>query len=279
MLRFTPMPLALVLVDIDDFKQVNDAFTHVVGDEVLRRVAECLGRELRVGDHLARYGGDEFIALLPRTGDQEARQVAQRMSDAIATLPWSELADGLSVRVSTGFAALWSLTGRRPDRDAENLFRRADEALLEAKRRRARGGTQPAWPVGGRRRRVAALDPGDDRAPTPPGGVRTAPPTPGRGTPQAYSAPRDTRAGWSGDPSGPPTAPVTAPVPRVNGAGPNGIGTAGASGDDALNRVDWDDPGNDPASTPPQGAASVSRRRRVPVIDLRGASTSRTPFG
>src|SRR5919202_1598862 len=175
MLRFTPMPLALVVVDIDDFKQVNDAFTHVVGDEVLRRVAEVLGRELRVGDHLTRYGGDEFIALLPRTGDQEARQVAQRMSDAIATLPWSELADGLSVRVSTGSAALWSLTGRRPDRDAENLFRRADEALLEANRRRARDAAQAAGPVGGRRRRVAGLD---DRPPTPPGGVRAAPATP-----------------------------------------------------------------------------------------------------
>jgi diguanylate cyclase (GGDEF)-like protein len=265
MLRFTPMPLALVLVDIDDFKQVNDAFTHVVGDEVLRRVAECLGRELRVGDHLARYGGDEFIALLPRTGDQEARQVAQRMTDAIAVRPWGELADGLSVRVSTGSAALWSLTGRRPDRDAENLFRRADEALLEAKRRRARGGNQPAWPVGGRRRRVAVLDQGEDRPPTPPTGVPTAPATPGRGTPHAHAAPTATRSGWSGDPSGPPTAPVTAPIPaRMNGGGPNGI--------DAAQH-------DDPASTPPHGAVSGSRRRRPPVIDLRGASTSRTPFG
>ena len=160
MLRFTPMPLALVLVDIDHFKQVNDAFTHVVGDEVLRRVAECLGRELRVGDHLARYGGDEFIALLPRTGDQEARQVAQRMSDAIGRLPWAELADGLTVGVSTGSAALWSLTGRRPDRDAENLFRRADEALLEAKRRRVGDGRPAvAWPPPRRRR----PSPTDDR--------------------------------------------------------------------------------------------------------------------
>jgi diguanylate cyclase (GGDEF)-like protein len=279
MLRFTPMPLALVLVDIDDFKQVNDAFTHVVGDEVLRRVAECLGRELRVGDHLARYGGDEFIALLPRTGDQEARQVARRMSDAIAALPWGELADGLSVRVSTGFAALWSLTGRRPDRDAENLFRRADEALLEAKRRRARGGTHPAWPVGGRRRRVAALEPEDDPAPTPPTGVRTASPTPARGTAHAHDTPTATRAGWSGDPSGPPTAPVTAPVPaRVNGIGSNGIGAAGASGQ-PLVPVDPDHPGRDVAPTPAQEAATGSPRRHAPVIDLPGASTSRTPFG
>jgi diguanylate cyclase (GGDEF)-like protein len=186
MLRFTPMPLALVLVDIDHFKQVNDAFTHVVGDEVLRRVAECLGRELRVGDHLARYGGDEFIALLPRTGDQEARQVALRMSEAIGRLPWAELADGLTVGVSTGSAALWSLTGRRPDRDAENLFRRADEALLEAKRRRAGDGPAAvAWPSPRRRRpfplddrvvEIAAVEPdtdldqpGETTTPVPPG--------------------------------------------------------------------------------------------------------------
>ena len=139
MLRFTPTAdVALVLVDIDDFKGVNDRFTHVVGDEVLRRVAGVAGPGLRVGDRLVRYGGDEFVVLLPRTGDQEARQVAGRMATAIARLPWAELADGLEVRVTTGCAALWSLTGRRPDRDAEHLFRRADEALLEAKRRRGR---------------------------------------------------------------------------------------------------------------------------------------------
>jgi diguanylate cyclase (GGDEF)-like protein len=175
MLRFTPMPLALVLVDIDDFKQVNDAFTHVVGDEVLRRVAGCLVRELRAGDHLARYGGDEFIALLPRTGDQEARQVAQRMADSIARMAWFELADGLAVGVTTGSAALWSLTGRRPDRDAENLFRRADEALLEAKRRRAEGSPPVTdWPPSRRRDRPIVGDqPEVDHAwepePSPPG--------------------------------------------------------------------------------------------------------------
>jgi diguanylate cyclase (GGDEF)-like protein len=257
MLRFTPMPLALVLVDIDDFKQVNDAFTHVVGDEVLRRVAECLSRELRVGDHLARYGGDEFIALLPRTGDQEARQVAQRMSDAIATLPWGELADGLSVRVSTGSSALWSLTGRRPDRDAENLFRRADEALLDAKRRRARGVTEPAWPVGGRRRRVAALEPPDDPAP-------------------------GSRPGWSADPLGPPTAPVTAPVPaRRNGAASNGsVGEVDPRREaDAHEGTEQGFHEGGEAPPPAHDVVPDARRRRPPVIDLRGASSGRSPLG
>jgi diguanylate cyclase (GGDEF)-like protein len=310
MLRFTPMPLALVLVDIDHFKQVNDAFTHVVGDEVLRRVAECLGHELRVGDHLARYGGDEFIALLPRTGDQEARQVAQRMSDAITRLPWAELADGLTVGVSTGSAALWSLTGRRPDRDAENLFRRADEALLEAKRRRAEGGlpTVP-WPAP-RRRRPSSLDEsgvldltpveadeelGDAGEPATP--VSVAP----RHRPPAHLPPPHPEPTHV-PVSGPVTAPVTAPLPgpghgtherpdppdggdslhhrqQLHGFNPNGHGSqrlspstgGGGSG-----------PGEAPGSTPATGVPHVPgtrSRRRATIIDLSGASTSRTPFG
>ncbi|MBI4942507.1 MAG: GGDEF domain-containing protein, partial [Actinobacteria bacterium] len=150
-LRFTPLPMSLVLVDVDDFKGVNDRFTHVVGDEVLRRGAGSLSAQLRVGDRLLRYGGDEFVVLLPRTGDQEARQVAGRMADAVADMPWGDLAEGLDVRITTGCAALWSLTGRRPERDAEQLFRRADEALLEAKRQRPHSRDQNPWQAGGRR--------------------------------------------------------------------------------------------------------------------------------
>ena len=292
MLRFTPMPLALVLVDIDDFKQVNDAFTHVVGDEVLRRVAECLGRELRVGDHLARYGGDEFIALLPRTGDQEARQVAQRMSDAIAALPWGELADGLSVRVSTGFAALWSLTGRRPDRDAENLFRRADEALLEAKRRRAGGGD--AARLAGRRAASAGghARPRERAGPDPARrGRRRSPDPRARHCARPPRRSGATRAGWSGDPSGPPTAPVTAPVPaRLNGLDSKDMGSSGVDptgvGVDAIGAAArrWS------RRTPLiPGPTRRPRRRRVPprghvagaVLSSTsgGRPTSRTPFG
>lgn len=135
MLRFTQLPVAMVLVDLDDFKQVNDTFTHLVGDEVLRQVARTLSEQVGPGDRLVRYGGDEFVVLLPGAGDAEATKAARRMSRAIHTLPWDSVASGLRVRVTTGCAALYALTGRRPAADAERLFRRADEALLEAKRR------------------------------------------------------------------------------------------------------------------------------------------------
>jgi diguanylate cyclase (GGDEF)-like protein len=134
MLRFAELPLSMVVVDIDDFKRVNDEYTHLIGDQVLRQVAGTLLESLGPGDRLLRYGGDEFVVLLPGTSDQEARLAAEAMTDAIHAYPWDAVAAGLRVKVTTGCAALWALTGRRPAADAARLFRRADEALLEAKR-------------------------------------------------------------------------------------------------------------------------------------------------
>ncbi len=135
MLRFTQLPVAMVLLDLDDFKRINDEYTHLIGDAVLREVALCVGDQLGPTDRLVRYGGDEFVVLLQGAGDHEARLAAERMSAAIHTLPWDAVAAGLRVRVTTGCAALYALTGRRPAVDAERLFRRADESLLDAKRR------------------------------------------------------------------------------------------------------------------------------------------------
>lgn len=136
LLRFSPLPLSLILIDIDDFKQINDDYSHVVGDEVLRYVAEVLSDELPGEARLLRYGGDEFVVLLPGTGEAAARDVAVRLTRAIAGFSWSQVADNMAIRATTGLSALFALSGRRPAADAERLFRRADEALLEAKRGR-----------------------------------------------------------------------------------------------------------------------------------------------
>lgn len=244
MLRFSPLPLAMVLVDVDDFKQVNDRHTHVVGDEVLRRVAGALGRGLRTGDRLVRYGGDEFVVLLPRTGDQDARLVAGRMAQAVRELPWAELADGLRIEVTTGSAAIWSLTSRRPDGDAAQLFRRADEALLEAKRRR----------VGAAEDAVVTVDIRDGRRTSDLRVIEAAPVTPA-------------------DPL--PVLEDPAPVPRPE-PGPDpelGLPPEPAPGPAPLLPVA--EPGPQPEPTAAQAPAPQTRRSRrlAAIIDLTAGST------
>lgn len=78
-------PLSLVLVDLDNFKSINDGFGHQVGDTALQQVAEAMRRTARSDDVLARLGGDEFVALLPRTSIDDAESFAQRLRDAVAT--------------------------------------------------------------------------------------------------------------------------------------------------------------------------------------------------
>jgi diguanylate cyclase (GGDEF)-like protein len=117
--------VALTLLDIDDFKAINDVHGHDAGDEVLRRVAAC-GREVvRPGDTFARIGGEEFALLTPGAGAQEALLIAERLRLAVAAL---EVLPDRSVTVSAGLAA-WP--GDAPDGDA--LRRAADEALYRAK--------------------------------------------------------------------------------------------------------------------------------------------------
>ena len=209
LLRFSALPLALILVDVDHFKEVNDRFTHVVGDEVLRRVAASLQLQLRTDDRLLRYGGDEFVVLLPGSGDEEANAVAERMRNAVAARPWDELADGLQVTITTGVAAVWSLTGRRPDADAEGLFRRADERLLEGKRKRP-GGAGRSAPEKRAARRDMTGEIGATPYDAPPAVVRSRAVRPETG---AIEAPALTQIGPRSErielPSGPPTHVVT----------------------------------------------------------------------
>ena len=121
------MQLSIVLIDIDDFKQVNDKYGHPVGDNVIRKVA-ALGRDIfRQDDTFARIGGEEFLCVLPRTDINEANKIAERF---LALINASQLVDGHEdkVTVSIGIAALSSQC-----QDINQLYINADKALYQAK--------------------------------------------------------------------------------------------------------------------------------------------------
>jgi two-component system cell cycle response regulator len=123
-------PVALLLVDIDHFKKINDSFGHDVGDEVLREFAVRLASNVRAIDLPVRYGGEEFVVVMPDTEIVDARRIAERIRLHVAGSPFRVMGgrELLSVTISIGVAV--SLSGEaRP----EALLKRADEALYEAK--------------------------------------------------------------------------------------------------------------------------------------------------
>ncbi len=118
-------PLSLLLLDVDQFKQYNDAFGHPAGDDVLRRVADVLRRSVRDADQVARYGGEEFVVVLPQTDVAGARLIAERIRAAVATEPWPRRL----VTVSVGATSLG------PDAPTPAaMIARADDALYRSKR-------------------------------------------------------------------------------------------------------------------------------------------------
>jgi diguanylate cyclase (GGDEF)-like protein len=124
-------PLGLVMLDIDDFKQVNDEFGHQQGDQVLASVARVLRRLSRDIDEPSRYGGEELAVVLPGTESDGAAQLAERMREAIARLriPRVGAAGELKVTASFGIASLPASA-----EDKESLIAAADAALYRAKR-------------------------------------------------------------------------------------------------------------------------------------------------
>ena len=116
--------LSAVFVDVDEFKEVNDHYSHSVGDEVLRRIAVILRTHCRSDDVPVRYGGDEFLILV-FGGGNAAEEVAERLHDAVRNAPWGQVAPGLEVTVSVGVGHTL------PSRGA---IAAADAALYEAKR-------------------------------------------------------------------------------------------------------------------------------------------------
>lgn len=119
-------PAAVLLIDLDHFKAVNDTHGHLAGDEVLKEVAEILVRELRGYDAVGRYGGEEFIALLPGVSGSAAAAIGERLRDRIAS---NTSTDGITVTASIGVAAC--VAGAGPA--LEDVIDAADTALYEAK--------------------------------------------------------------------------------------------------------------------------------------------------
>ncbi|MBK1691779.1 sensor domain-containing diguanylate cyclase [Ectothiorhodospira mobilis] len=132
-------PLSVLLIDADDFKRINDTHGHPVGDQVLIRLGQALADSVRRGDTLCRYGGEEFVALLPGADARTAGAVARRMLRAVSRTPTPLQPHEPPQTVSIGLATL------EPDDTPNGLFLRADKALYEAKqsgKNRVRGGSR-----------------------------------------------------------------------------------------------------------------------------------------
>jgi diguanylate cyclase (GGDEF)-like protein len=131
-------PCSVALIDLDWFKRINDAFGHPTGDEVLRAFAITVFANIRSNDKFGRYGGEEFLLVLPDTPNQEAMHLLDRLREIIAGLDWSAFSSGMQVTISAGIATLL------PDETADTILRRADNALYSAKAK-GRNRTANAW--------------------------------------------------------------------------------------------------------------------------------------
>ncbi len=122
-------PCAIALIDLDWFKRVNDHYGHPTGDEVLRTFAITVFANIRHIDRFGRYGGEEFLLVLPDTPDDEAVRTLNRLRAIVADLDWSAFSPGMQVTISAGVTTL------KPDETPDTFLARADSALYIAKAR------------------------------------------------------------------------------------------------------------------------------------------------
>jgi diguanylate cyclase (GGDEF)-like protein len=122
-------PCSIALIDLDWFKRINDGFGHPTGDEVLRTFAITMFANIRSIDKFGRYGGEEFLLVLPDTPGDAAARLLDRLRAIIADLDWSAFSPGMQVTISAGVATL------KPDENPDTFLARADSALYAAKGR------------------------------------------------------------------------------------------------------------------------------------------------
>jgi diguanylate cyclase (GGDEF)-like protein len=120
-------PCSIALIDLDWFKRINDAYGHPTGDEVLRTFALTVFANIRPIDRFGRYGGEEFLLLLPDTSQDGACRMLDRLRAIIADLDWSAFSPGMRVTISAGVATL------RADENPDTFLARTDSALYTAK--------------------------------------------------------------------------------------------------------------------------------------------------
>jgi two-component system cell cycle response regulator len=123
-------PVATLLIDMDHFKSINDTYGHAAGDEVLKEFALRLATSVRAIDVLCRYGGEEFVVVMPDTQQEDACRIAERIRLHVAGAPFRIHGgrDTISATISIGVAS-----SHDPEDTLEALLQRADEALYEAK--------------------------------------------------------------------------------------------------------------------------------------------------
>jgi len=199
-------PMAVALLDLDRFKQVNDTYGHLVGDEVLRRIAETMTEVLREYDVAGRFGGEEFVMLLPQTRAPDALRIAERVRAHIARQPISGPGgERITVTASIGVAAMDAGSLR----ELPDLLAAADAALYRAK---ASGRDQVQ--MFSTSRGLSAVRPADDDQDADSGAIwRGCLPPPGPGLPAGAGLP--SAIGLHGDPGlhGGPGYPGAAGLP------------------------------------------------------------------
>ncbi len=123
------LPCSIALIDLDWFKRINDAYGHPTGDEVLRTFAITVFANIRNIDRFGRYGGEEFLLVLPETSNAAAARIMDRLRAIVADLDWSAFSPGMKVTLSAGVATL------APNENPDIFLARADSALYAAKAR------------------------------------------------------------------------------------------------------------------------------------------------
>ncbi len=121
-------PLSVAILDIDDFKRINDTFSHMLADDVLRRLADILRQQCRAIDVIARLGGDEFVLCFPETDLKNSRIICEKIRKVIENFNWKDLESKLYVTVSIGIATA------APHYHQDKIMMAADAKLYEAKR-------------------------------------------------------------------------------------------------------------------------------------------------